>query len=77
MLADEDECRGCGLCADLCPYGAIEIVETPRGMKAMMREAACKGCGVCGASCYRRAIRMSHFSDEQFVAQIRASLQSD
>jgi heterodisulfide reductase subunit A len=75
ILADEELCRGCGLCRDLCPYGAIEIVETPRGPKAKMHEAACKGCGVCGASCYRRAIRMSHFTDEQFVAQIRAALQ--
>jgi heterodisulfide reductase subunit A len=76
VLADEELCRGCGLCRDLCPYGAIEIVETPRGPKARMHEAACKGCGVCGASCYRRAIRMSHFTDEQFVAQIRASLEA-
>jgi len=25
VLADEDACRGCGLCVALCPYGALEI----------------------------------------------------
>jgi len=71
----EDECRGCGLCASLCPSNAIEMVETPKGVKAKVIEVACRGCGICGASCYRHAIRMNHFSDEQIKAQIRAFLE--
>ncbi|MFH1624210.1 MAG: CoB--CoM heterodisulfide reductase iron-sulfur subunit A family protein [Pseudomonadota bacterium] len=71
-LADEDMCKGCGLCAALCPYGAIEIVSTPEGKKAKMISVACKGCGVCGATCYHRAIKMNHFSNEQVSAQIAA-----
>lgn len=73
-LEDEESCRGCGVCASLCPYHAIEIVETPDGKKARTIEAACKGCGVCGSSCYRRAIKMNHFTDEQISAQIKALL---
>jgi len=72
-VVDEEECRGCGLCAALCPYGAIEIVETDAGKKARTIEVACKGCGTCGATCYRGAITMRHYSNDQLVAQIRAA----
>jgi heterodisulfide reductase subunit A len=68
-----EDCRGCGLCVALCPYGAIELVETERGKRARTVEVACKGCGVCGATCYRKAIRMRHFTNEQLGAQIRAA----
>lgn len=73
MLLDEDLCRGCGLCASLCPYGAIDMVQTEKGIKARMIAVACKGCGTCGASCYRSAIKMNHYTDEQLIAQVRAA----
>jgi heterodisulfide reductase subunit A len=69
----EEECRGCGLCAALCPYGAIEIVETEHGKKARIIDVACKGCGTCGATCYRCAITMKHYNNEQLTAQIRVA----
>jgi heterodisulfide reductase subunit A len=74
-VVDEEKCRGCGLCVALCPYGAIELIDTERGKKAHTIEVACKGCGTCGATCYRCAIRMKHYSDEQLAAQIRAAFQ--
>jgi heterodisulfide reductase subunit A len=72
-LADPDLCRGCGMCAAICPYGAIEMIETEGGTKARMIEVACKGCGTCAATCYKRAITMVHYTDEQIGAQIRAA----
>lgn len=69
---DEELCQGCGLCAGLCPYGSIEMVDTPKGRKAKVITVACKGCGICASSCYCRAIRLSHYSNEQVEAQIRA-----
>ncbi len=76
-VIDEEECRGCGLCVALCPYGAIELIDTEKGKKARTIDVACKGCGTCGATCYRHAIRMKHYSDEQLGAQIRAAFVKD
>ena len=63
-------CTQCGLCAKVCPYGAIIIEdEFPRGIPAL-----CKGCGTCAAECPTDAITMRHFTDAQIMAQIEAAL---
>ena len=69
---NEDLCGGCGICAVLCPYGAM-VMDTKNG-KGVARniEALCKGCGTCGAACPSGAITMNHFNDEQIMAQIEA-----
>ena len=45
----EGECTGCGICADLCPHGAIEMPSEeayPIGV-----DRACTGCMVCVEEC--------------------------
>jgi heterodisulfide reductase subunit A len=69
---DPDRCLGCGLCEALCPFSAIRVFETERGMKAETIGASCKGCGVCSASCPQKAVTVHHFSDEELTAQIEA-----
>ena len=74
VLADEDACRGCGLCVALCPYGALEIKNTEKGRKVHIIDVACKGCGVCAATCYQHALSINSFTDQQINAQIGAFL---
>jgi heterodisulfide reductase subunit A len=74
VLADEDACRGCGLCVALCPYGALEVVRTEKGRKVKVIPVACKGCGVCVATCYQHALSINSFTDEQLDEQIKAFL---
>lgn len=72
---NEELCIGCGICASICPYGALELVEVEEGKKrARVTGVRCKGCGTCGSSCIKRAIKMYHFTDEQLIAQERAAL---
>ena len=68
---DEAACKKCGLCAAVCPYGAIVW---KKGEAAVVIEAACAGCGACGATCMFGAITMRHFTDDQLIAQVRATL---
>jgi len=75
VLADEDACRGCGLCVALCPYGALEIQQTEKGRKVHIIDVACKGCGVCAATCYQHALSVNSFTDQQINAQIGAFLE--
>jgi len=69
-VVDEDLCIGCGLCEELCPYGAPKVEEG----KSKIIEALCRGCGACAAECPRRAITMRHFGDQPMLAQVRAAL---
>jgi len=67
---DEKECIGCGLCEEICAYGAHYLEDG----KSHTIAALCRGCGACAAECPRRAIAMQHFTDEQVLAQIKAGL---
>jgi heterodisulfide reductase subunit A len=71
---DQEACRGCSLCVELCPFEALKIVETEDGRKARVVDVACKGCGVCAATCYRHAININAFTDRQIASQIEAFL---
>lgn len=73
---DEKKCTACGLCARVCPYGAI-YVDPKTKTPARVTQAACAGCGNCAAECPVGAIEMSHFTDEQIEAQIDAILEED
>jgi heterodisulfide reductase subunit A len=70
-VIDAEACSKCGLCASVCPYGAIQW---KKGEIATVVEAACAGCGACGATCTFGAVTMRHFTDDQLIAQVRATL---
>ncbi len=73
-VVDEDLCKMCGQCADVCPFGAIQW---EKKSPARVTSAACAGCGTCAAECKFSAIQMRHFGDQAIYAQLDAILEED
>jgi heterodisulfide reductase subunit A2 len=68
---DEEKCVGCGACASICPFNAIEW--SAFGEPKVI-EAACEGCGICSAVCPVSAMQLRHYKDDQLVPKIKAIL---
>jgi heterodisulfide reductase subunit A len=69
---NEDQCSGCRMCNELCPYTAIEF--DPGKRRSHVNNALCKACGACVAACPSGAIKARHFTDPQIFAQIEGVL---
>ena len=50
---DEELCDGCGLCAEGCPEGALQIID---GKARLVSEITCDGLGACVGECPQGAI---------------------
>jgi heterodisulfide reductase subunit A len=71
---DIKRCIGCGKCIGVCPFGAIREADLRGQIKAEVLEAVCQGCGLCNATCPQGAIQLSHFTDNQVLAEVEALL---
>lgn len=68
----EEQCSGCRICNNLCPFNAILFHEDR--MVSEINAALCQGCGTCVAACPAGAITGTGFSNEQIFAQIEGLL---
>ena len=65
-----NRCIGCGKCIQVCPFKAIQEINVRGAPKAEVIETVCQGCGVCNAACPQGAIQLSHFTDNQILAEM-------
>ena len=74
---DEEKCNGCGLCAEACHEGAIDIID---GKAKLVRENFCDGFGDCLPNCPTGAItfeeREAPAYDEAAVKQAKSAVHS-
>ena len=74
-----DQCDGCALCLDVCPYRAIQLEQLEMGdarehTRIKTDPALCKGCGLCAATCPKGGVYVHGFTFEQLSAQVAAAL---
>jgi len=65
-----EKCSGCFTCINMCPYGAIQIVDFQGHQVSEINEVLCKGCGTCVASCPSGIAEQRGFTLEQVMAEI-------
>jgi heterodisulfide reductase subunit A len=81
-IVNQDICRGCGRCEEVCAFKAIELetktikMETQEltMVKSVVNEAVCKGCGSCVVTCPVSAITIKHFPDKLIESQLESLL---
>jgi len=69
-VVDREVCAGCGMCVEVCPYGAPAL-DTLWGV-SRINAVLCKGCGACAVTCPSKAIRLQQFTPGQILAQVDA-----
>ena len=74
-----DNCDGCAICVDVCPYNAITLKEVTgensETVKQIVTDSAlCKGCGICFATCPKEGIMVHGFTMGELKAQVSAAL---
>ncbi|HDZ19628.1 MAG TPA: CoB--CoM heterodisulfide reductase iron-sulfur subunit A family protein [archaeon] len=80
--SNPEMCIGCGRCVEVCPYNAIELIETSQAYeevslvvkKSFIHPALCKGCGTCAATCPNGAIAVKHYDFDQIISMIETYL---
>jgi len=78
---NERTCVACGLCAEVCPYEAIELV-TKRVLGrektvAQVNQFLCMECGICAASCRSGSIDVADFADQGLADRIKGWVEED
>ena len=54
-VVDQGLCTGCGICVDVCPHQALEVVD---GIAKLSKPELCDGNGACVEACPMQAISL-------------------
>ncbi len=79
-VVDAARCVGCDTCIEMCPFGAISLIDRPAdaprpaevredGKLAVIDPDSCRACGICAANCPEVAVA-HHLSDDALFGRI-------
>lgn len=77
ITIDEELCTGCGECIPNCAEQALELVDTPNGLKArLVKEFYCDGLGACLGACPTGALiieekEVEAYNEDAVIARIK------
>ena len=71
-FVNESICAGCGNCALVCPFNAVEVQSQKGKRVAEVTTVKCKGCGSCVVACPSGAMQQKGFTDQQLVGMLDA-----
>ncbi|WP_045216357.1 4Fe-4S binding protein [Desulfonatronovibrio magnus] len=72
-----DRCDGCGICKDVCPVEALNVINSARrpGKKLIVVDPQlCHGCGVCQATCPKEAIALPGLGPDEMREYIALAI---
>ena len=80
---DISKCSGCGTCINICPYGALSLVEKNLRENSVkvtrtvceVNSALCQGCGACAAACRSGALDLLGYTDNSIMKEVDALCQ--
>ncbi len=69
-FVDDEICSGCGQCALVCSFAALQLNPLRRIM--VVNPVLCQGCGACAAACPSGAMNVHQSTFEQVMSQVEA-----
>jgi len=70
----KENCTGCELCREDCPYGAIQMIKRTDGMpyelEAVVVDKRCASCGICMGACDYKALNLPDLTEDALKAEI-------
>ncbi len=66
-IPSDERCAKCYKCIEGCPFNAISVNENGNIVVDII---LCRGCGTCASLCPSKAIDLTHYRDDQYMAYL-------
>jgi NAD-dependent dihydropyrimidine dehydrogenase PreA subunit len=75
VAAGIERCKICGKCVEICPYGAMKIVEIAGKKGLRYSKELCMGCGVCISQCPNESLSLVVDPDKGVIFDVDSMIE--